>query len=345
MNHLQPPQPKRLDEKLAEIRADPTGSNAFILADAKDADMAFGCLAPGRRRDGSLKSRPELLDAIRAVSEQGLIDLMLMSASSVERLVIEEGLFRESAVTPAGRINDSTDIWVVRGGRYTGEPSHPFRTATLDHLKHGRLVEDASLPGPGVDLGLYSITPTGDLEADVRTLEAFAQFRVEAEQKRFRYFLEVFNPNVASTPAIDDVGAFVNDFIARTLAGVTSAGRPQFLKVAYNGPRALEELVAYDPSLVVGVLGGSAGTTRDAFQLLADARRHGARVALFGRKINSAEDQLAFVEHLRQIADGGAEPADAVRSYHARIKTLGLAPNRPLDDDLQVTEQSLCYGR
>ncbi|MBI2926981.1 MAG: hypothetical protein HYY24_14900 [Verrucomicrobia bacterium] len=37
---------KSLDNKRAEIKANPA-SRAFILADAKDADMAFGVRAPG----------------------------------------------------------------------------------------------------------------------------------------------------------------------------------------------------------------------------------------------------------------------------------------------------------
>jgi sugar/nucleoside kinase (ribokinase family) len=45
----------------------------------------------------------------------------------------------------------------------------------------------------------------------------------------------------------------------------------------------------------VGVLGGSVGTTHDAFELPHSAKRYGARVALFGRKINAAEHQLSFV--------------------------------------------------
>ena len=36
---------KSLDKKLAEIHTDPSGSGAFIIADAKDADMAFGITA------------------------------------------------------------------------------------------------------------------------------------------------------------------------------------------------------------------------------------------------------------------------------------------------------------
>ena len=39
---------KSLDAKLAEIKANPS-SRAFIIADAKDADMAFGVRAPGPR--------------------------------------------------------------------------------------------------------------------------------------------------------------------------------------------------------------------------------------------------------------------------------------------------------
>jgi hypothetical protein len=48
---------KSLDAKLADIHANPSGSKAFIIADAKDADMAFGIAAPGPRRDARTKDR------------------------------------------------------------------------------------------------------------------------------------------------------------------------------------------------------------------------------------------------------------------------------------------------
>jgi hypothetical protein len=38
---------KSLDQKIARILADPSCKD-FILADATDADMAFGIAAPGR---------------------------------------------------------------------------------------------------------------------------------------------------------------------------------------------------------------------------------------------------------------------------------------------------------
>ena len=41
---------KSLDAKLADIRRNPSGSAAFIIADAKDTDMAFGVTAPGQKR-------------------------------------------------------------------------------------------------------------------------------------------------------------------------------------------------------------------------------------------------------------------------------------------------------
>ena len=101
------------------------GSKAFIIADAKDADMAFGITAPGQKRPQNpervLKSEiqwrtlEEYRAQIRAVVRQGLIDIMLMSASNVEQLAMRERLFENSHITPAARANDATDIWVVRG--------------------------------------------------------------------------------------------------------------------------------------------------------------------------------------------------------------------------------------
>jgi hypothetical protein len=130
----------------------------------------------------------------------------------------------------------------------------------------------------------------------------------------------------------------------RTLAGVTSAGRPLFLKVVYHGPQALEELVRYDPHLIVGILGGSAGTTYDAFKLLSEAKKYGARVALFGRKINNAENQLAFIRFLRLIADGEITAEEAVRAYHGVLQKLGIRPHRSLTEDMELRSGIMSYG-
>ena len=127
--------------------------------------------------------------------------------------------------------------------------------------------------------------------------------------------------------------------IVRTLAGAVGKERPLFLKIVYHGPAAMEQLAGYDSRLIVGVLGGSSGTTYDAFHQLWEAKKYGARVALYGRMINNAEHQLTFIEHLRKLADGVIEPLEAVRSYHAALQRLKIRPYRRLDDDLQQTQR------
>jgi hypothetical protein len=249
-------------------------------------------------------------------------------------------------VTPAARANDTTDIWAIRHGCYTGNP--PSRSAPPPSTTSSAASSSATGPraiSPGANLGLYSVTFVNDLEQDRETLRWFKEFREEAERKQFRYFLEVFDPNVASGLPPEKLGEFINDQILRSLAGVTEAGRPLFLKIVYHGPRALEELVQYDPNLVVGVLGGSAGTTYDAFRLIHDAQKYGARVALFGRKINQAEHQLGFIEMLRLITEGRMGPEEAVRAYHGILQAKGI--NRrgvPLEQDLRLTDQAMSYG-
>ena len=185
--------------------------------------------------------------------------------------------------------------------------SRPSRSAPRPLTKSNAARSSATAPrtsSPAPTSGLYSVTFVNDLEQDRETLLAFKKFREEAERKKFRYFLEVFDPNVNSGIPPEKLGEFINDNIVRALAGVPQSGRPLFLKIVYHGPRAMEELAQFDPNLVVGILGGSAGTTYDAFRLIHDAQKYGARVALFGRKINNAEHQLAFIEMLRLITDG-----------------------------------------
>src|SRR5438477_4882500 len=327
---------KSLDAKLANIHANPHGAKDFILADAKDADMAAGLAATGKDPlTGQARSLADYRDQMREVTRQGLVDIMLMSASTSELLTIKERLFESSTVTPAVRANDTTDIHLPAGGTYSSEPSRPFRSAAIEQIQSGKVNPNASERNLGSDLGLYSITPNNRLEFDYATLQAYKEFRIEAEAKGFRHFLEVFDPNACAEKCPADLGRFINDLICRILAGVPSAGRPIFLKIAYHGPQALEELVAYDPTLIVGILGGASGTNYDAFKLLADAKKHGARAALFGRKINNSEHQLTFVRSLHAIANGQISAEEGVKAYHGELEKLKIAPLRPLRDDMQ----------
>ena len=242
---------KSLDRKLARIHADPS-CREFILADAKDGDMALGIGSPGRSPEahpGELKFRTleEYRDQMRLITRQGLVDIMLMSASSSHALTIRERLFDGSAVTPAVRANDTTDIHLARGSTYAAQPSRPFRTLSIDHAQCGHLDCAPDERAIGADLGLYSVTFNNDLAHDYATLQQFHEFREEAERKRFRYFLEVFDPNVKGVIEPELLPRYLNDMIARLLAGVAPAGRPLFLKIVYHGPAALEELVRLRP--------------------------------------------------------------------------------------------------
>lgn len=337
---------KALDQKLANLRANPHTAKDFILADAKDADMSAGLAATGVDPvSGRMRSLAEYRDQMREIVRQGLIDIMLMSASTSELLTLREKLFEESHVTPAVRANDTTDIHCPAGGTYSRHPSRPFRSMTIEQIQSGKVNPTDAERKLGADLGLYSITPNNHIDFDHPTLEAYKDFRIEAEQKQFRHFLEVFDPNACDSSAMPrDLGRFINDVIVRTLAGVPSSGRPLFLKIAYHGPRAMEELAAYDPTLIPGILGGSSGTTYDAFKLLEEAKKYGARAALFGRKINNSENQLAFVRFLHAIANGQITAEEAVKAYHGELEKLKLKPHRPLKDDMQLTKTATSYG-
>ncbi|MCC7409737.1 MAG: hypothetical protein IT442_16855 [Phycisphaeraceae bacterium] len=339
---------KTLDTKIARILADPSCKD-FIIADAKDADMAAGLSAPGKSpehhaREGRFRSLAEYRELIRQNVRQGLVDIMLMSASTNEVLTIQERLFENSAITPAARANDTTDIHLAMGGVYPSQPSRPFRSAVIDHIMCGKVDCKPDERRLGADLGLYSLTFNNNLELDLRTIEAYREFRIEAERKGFRHFMEVFDPNAPQAP-IPDLGRFINDMIARTLAGVAGKGRPIFLKIAYHGPAAMEQLASYDRTLVPGILGGSSGTTFDAFHQLWEARKYGARAALYGRMINNSEHQLSFIQHLRWLADGQLDdPAEAVKSYHAALVKLGIKPYRALQDDLASSKRATAYS-
>jgi len=320
---------KRLDLKLDALATGRYTPEDFIIADAKDGDMAFGVLAAAPDQEGKPRPKSAYLEAMREMTRAELVDIMLMSASSAEQLS-SEGLFAHSAVTPAVRMNDTTDIWVGRGASYKDEPSRPFSSADFASVK------------PFSNLGLYSITFSNQLEPDLRSLNAYREFRLAARDCGFRHFLEVFNPNFDIGISAADLGHYINDMILKTLAGVTRSTAPQFLKIQFNGAKAMNDLSRYDPeNLIVGILGGASGTTRDTFELAQQAEQSGARLALFGRKINLAEAPLELVRLLRETVERKCDTETAVRNYHSYLNEHDIVAQRSLQKDLQVTDPAL----
>ncbi len=324
---------KTLDEKLSRIRQGNYTPADFIIADAKDADMGFGATGPGPANalsDGNtFKTKLNYLQAMRDMCGDGLIDIMLMSASSAERLH-QENVLPGSSITPAIRYNDTTDIWLARGSTYRAHPSQPFRSALMAETSEF------------ADLGLYSMTFSNSLEDDLRSLKAYREFRQELIQGKNRHFLEVFNPAFDIGIDKESIGFYINDMIVKTLAGVTSKEAPLFLKIEFNGYAAMNELANYDPGhLIVGILGGSKGTTRDTFELVHQAEQAGARVALFGRKINLAESPVQLVSLMRKVIKRELTPEQAVKTYHEALKDAGIESTLSLTDDLEITDDVL----
>ena len=324
---------ERLARKLSRIRSGAYTPEDFIIADAKDAEMGGGIGALGlvRNADGSRRpaSAIDYRQAMKSMMASGLVDIMLTSMSSAESLA-EEKAFDSSDVTQAIRLNDATDIWGLRGASYRENPAIPFRTARLDHARRFAA------------LGLYAVTFYNDPDIDVATLQAYRDFRQKAESYGMSHFLEVFNPAFPIHTGHEELSTFVNDAIIRSLAGVARPEQPLFLKMQYNGAHAMAELASYDPgNLIVGVLGGAAGTTRDTFELVAQTERFGGRVALFGRKIYQAEDAIEIVRLMRAVVCGDIRTLDAVKQYHDTLVSKGVSPMRALDEDITVTDQIL----
>jgi len=326
---------KSLDKKLQNITSGNYQPKDFIIADAKDADMGGGRRAPGiiRKIDGTPTEKPasyqSYLDKMEDMTNSQQVDVMLMSMTSAEKL-INKGIFKNSPVTPAVRLNDTSCIWgMLRNGDYIKEQSRPFATTQLRHAINY------------VDLGLYSMTFNKSVDRDIEMLNQYKNFRDAAEQINMRHFLEVFNSAVINL-SIVEMGEYINDCILKTLAGQINKEKPLFLKIQYNGPKAMEELSSYDPSgLVIGILGGGKGTSRDCFELIHQGCKYGARVALFGRKINLSEDQNTMIRTMRKVVDENLNSEEAVKLYHDGLLKINIKPDRELSKDMELTDPIL----
>src|SRR5262249_23171587 len=61
------------------------------------------------------------------------------------------------------------------------------------------------------------------------------------------------------------------------------------------------------------------------------------------RKINNAENQLAFIHLLRYVADGEISPEEAVRAYHGVLQKLNVKPHRSVKEDMTLQTNVMSY--
>ena len=249
-----------------------------------------------------------------------------------------ERLFDNSHVTPAVRANDTSDIFIVRGCVYRERAGpavplgdarpHPMRPR---RLRARRAARSARTWACTASRSTTSWTTTS------RTLERFHAVPRGGRAQGIPPLPRSLRPEHARALSTRHVlPHFINDMIARTLAGV-GAGRaaavPQDRLSRPEGDGGAGPLRSAPGRRHPRRVG--AARRYDAFKLLAEAQKYGASVALYGRKINNAENQLAFVEFLRLIVDGVIAPEEAVKAYHAVLGKLGIRPHRSLEDDLR----------
>lgn len=308
----------RVFEKLAQPEA---LYHSPILVFAGDALVAGGLRGLGREKENGQwrpRRQAEFLQLCRDLTADGFIDGCLMTPADAETLAVDEGLFQSTPVTPMVRLNAETWIWSPRHGNYNRELSQPFQTVPLNAAPEAAYCE---LRGGGLEchvkIGLYSITLNNDTQADARTLSAFLEFaRSAGEHPQFDYFLEVFLPNT-NLPGLDREkrGQYIADSIVRTLSYLKKKERPRFIKTEFTTAATWRELCQFDPTLIIGALGGPRQNTKKTLELAHAVVSNGGRAALFGRTIFDDDNPRAIARALRAVLDKKQSVAEAFAAY------------------------------
>ena len=176
---------KRLDEKLARIRAGQYRRQDFIIADAKDPDMgpSLSSSGPKREPDGSWTRyrtprgvpRPDPRHRPPG-HRRHHADVGLQHRSGCAT----RGCSRTAPVKPAIRANDTTDIWRMRGATYHEKPSRPFRSASIPRTMYG-----TATPMPGAAITRHRPRPLlGHLQPRPRRRPRLARRRSPSSAPR-----------------------------------------------------------------------------------------------------------------------------------------------------------------
>ena len=268
------------------------------------------------------RTRPEFLQLQRDLVADGSIDGLLMTPADAEVLAVEESIFDGTPVTPLVRMNAETAIWSPRYGAYQSQHSRPFQTVFPDDAQ----AYCESLVAPAlecrVSLGLYSITLNNDVVADERMLNAYIQFaHTVGEMEGFDHILEVFLPNI-KLPGLDNEkrGMYVADSIVRTMNYLRKHQRPRFIKTAYTTAKVWNELTQFDPSLIIGALGGPRENARKTLQLANNVIQNGGHAILFGRTIFGEQSPVGIARALRNVLDEQMSPEEAHSMYQQLLR-------------------------
>jgi len=295
----------------------------FVFAADPLASGGTRGLGTEKEPEPHYRTRPEFLQLQREIVEDAYIDALLMTPADAEVLALDEHIFDSSPVTPIVRMNSETAIWNPRHGRYRQNLSEPFRTVFSQDMKNYCELLVAPAMECHVRLGLYSITLNNEVSADRQMLNEYIQFAHEiGEISTFHHILEVFLPNIR-IPGMDEEksGQYVADSIVRTMSYLREHQKPLFIKTAYTKPETWQELTKFDPSLVIGALGGPRKNALDTLILARDVIKYGGKVILFGRKVFGEENPLLIAKALRAVLDGEITPEEAHAEYQASISS------------------------
>lgn len=312
-----------MGERVFEKLSDPQSLyKSPILVFAGDALAAGGLRGLGRVMDGG-KARPrrqaEFLQLCRDITADGAVDGCLLTPSDAEILAVEERLFQSTPVTAMVRLNAETSIWSPRHGQYRTQAAQPFQTVTVK----AEAPEAAYCSTLGdalechVRIGLYSITLNNDTDHDRRTLMTYLEFAREVgDHPQFDHFLEVFLPNV-NLPGLDTEkrGQYVADSIVRTMSYLKRHQRPRFIKTEFTSASTWRELCEFDPTLIIGALGGPRINSRKTLELAHNVVVNGGRATLFGRTIFEDDNPRAMCKALRAVLDQSMSPDEAYAAY------------------------------
>ena len=310
---------ERVFEKLASREA-LASSPIFVFAgDAQVAGGLRGLGSTGRGHAEVWRTRPAFLELCRELSLDGAIDGCLLTPADAEALAVDERFFDNLDVTPLVRTNAETLIWSPRHGRYNSAPAKPFITVPPADAGFCR-EQICAARDFNIRLGLYSITLNNDVDLDHETLSVYLTFAKECGRTAgFDHFLEVFLPNLPQYGlSLEAQGEYVADTIVRTMSYLRSHERPRFIKTAFTSPAVWRELCEFDPTLLIGALGGPRTDARGTLELAHQVILNGGHLILFGRAVFQDESPLQIARALRAVLDG-ADPGEAFEQYREAL--------------------------